>query len=129
MVLSVDVLVPCAAIGLLWGVTNAFMKRGVGAADDDGKGTVAKAGWVRQALGPFTRLSYVGPLLVNQFGSLLFYVTLGHADISVVVPLANSITFLFTAVAGRLLGEPAMGKRGYLGVALVLFGVFLLQQD
>ncbi|KAK3710164.1 hypothetical protein QZH41_010554, partial [Actinostola sp. cb2023] len=48
---------------------------------------------------------YMIPFLLNQSGSVLFYLTLASADLSLAVPITNSLTFLFTILTGKLLGE------------------------
>ena len=48
---------------------------------------------------------YMGPFLINQCGSVLYYLTLQTTDLSLSVPVANSLTFLVTAITGRFLGE------------------------
>ncbi|KPP57823.1 hypothetical protein Z043_124413, partial [Scleropages formosus] len=48
---------------------------------------------------------YLVPFLLNQSGSLIYYLTLASADLSLAVPLTNSLTFLFTLLGGALLGE------------------------
>ncbi|KFQ73880.1 Transmembrane protein 234, partial [Phaethon lepturus] len=50
------------------------------------------------------------PFLLNQGGSLLFYLTLASADLSLAVPLCNSLALIVTLVTGRILGEDIGGK-------------------
>lgn len=50
-------------------------------------------------------LQYLVPMTLNQLGSVLYFVTLQNTDLSLSVPLANSLTFIFTAFSGWLLGE------------------------
>lgn len=51
------------------------------------------------------RWQYLLPFAINQCGSLVYYITLGGADISMAVPIANSMTFMWTAVTEVLMGE------------------------
>ncbi|KFW88168.1 Transmembrane protein 234 [Phalacrocorax carbo] len=65
------------------------------------------------------------PFLLNQGGSLLFYLTLGSTDLSLAVPLCNSLALIVTLVTGRILGEDIGGKRmllTVLGVTLCVAG-------
>ncbi|POI34598.1 hypothetical protein CIB84_001648 [Bambusicola thoracicus] len=50
------------------------------------------------------------PFLLNQCGSLLFYLTLASAELSLAVPLCNSLALIVTLVTGRILGEDIGGK-------------------
>lgn len=45
-------------------------------------------------------------------GSVLYFLTLQNVDLSLSVPVANSLTFVFTAIVGCILGEklPNRGK-------------------
>ncbi|KFQ30273.1 Transmembrane protein 234, partial [Mesitornis unicolor] len=52
----------------------------------------------------------VVPFLLNQGGSVLFYLTLASADLSLAVPLCNSLAVIVTLVTGRILGEDIGGK-------------------
>jgi hypothetical protein len=44
-------------------------------------------------------------------------------EISLVVPIANSLTFIFTTLTGKLLGEAGINYETYLGMFFVLVGV------
>lgn len=55
---------------------------------------------------------YLIPFLINQIGSVIFIFVLQNADISLAVPVTNSLTFLFTAITGWFLGEKtALSKK------------------
>uniref|UniRef100_A0A8B9N6N9 Transmembrane protein 234 n=1 Tax=Accipiter nisus TaxID=211598 RepID=A0A8B9N6N9_9AVES len=60
--------------------------------------------------GPSRWETYMVPFLLNQGGSLLFYLTLASADLSLAVPLCNSLALIVTLVTGRLLGEDIGSK-------------------
>lgn len=76
-----------------------------------------------------SRLSYVCPFLFNQLGSVLFVYVLGNADLSLAVPLSNSLTFLVTTIAGWCLGEETTNKMTWVGAILVCAGVALCVAD
>ncbi|KFP00121.1 Transmembrane protein 234 [Calypte anna] len=65
------------------------------------------------------------PLLLNQGGSLLFYLTLASTDLSLAVPLCNSLALVVTVVTGRMLGEDIGGQRAVAGMLLTALGVTL----
>lgn len=74
---------------------------------------------------PVFFLQYMVPFLLNQCGSLLFYLTLASAELSLAVPLCNSLALVVTLVTGRILGEDIGGKRAVAGMLLTLLGVTL----
>ncbi|NXP46281.1 TM234 protein, partial [Heliornis fulica] len=67
----------------------------------------------------------VVPFLLNQGGSLLFYLTLASVDLSLAVPLCNSLALIVTLVTGKILGEDIGGKRAVAGTLLTILGVTL----
>ncbi|NXL97711.1 TM234 protein, partial [Tyrannus savana] len=67
----------------------------------------------------------MGPFLLNQGGSLLFYLTLASTDLSLAVPLCNSLALVVTLLTGRILGEDVGGKRAVAGMLLTILGVSL----
>ena len=58
---------------------------------------------------------------------MLYFFLLGDADISLAVPITNSLTFIFTMFSGMILGEDLMGRvsQNMLGLALVTVGLSL----
>jgi hypothetical protein len=89
--------VPVAClIGLIWGSTNPFIRRGSLAVEaaqqqQDGSSSSSSAkAWFIPAL--------CLPWLCNQLGSVLFVVLLGQADISMAVPVANAISIAANAL-------------------------------
>lgn len=72
----------------------------------------------------FLNWRYLLPFSVNQLGAVLYYLTISKADITLAVPITNSLTFLFTTLFGKLLGEP-ISHWTWLGMALVVCGVAL----
>ncbi|NWV09724.1 TM234 protein, partial [Ptilonorhynchus violaceus] len=65
------------------------------------------------------------PFLINQSGSLLFYLALASTDLSLAVPLCNSLALIVTLVTGRILGEDIGGKRAVAGMLLTILGISL----
>ncbi|KAK3092023.1 hypothetical protein FSP39_024503 [Pinctada imbricata] len=115
-------------VAVMWGGTNPFIKkgsRGIEAIKEDGK--------FRQTLSEliflFSNWKYLLPFLINQSGSVVYYLTLATADISLAVPITNSLTFIFTILSGRLLGEKINNIQTYIGMVLVLIGVLLCVSD
>ncbi|GAM26794.1 hypothetical protein SAMD00019534_099690 [Acytostelium subglobosum LB1] len=109
-------------VGIIWGCTNPLIKRG-----SEGVSAIKKEGALHQFIAEFiylwTKPSYVIPMLTNLSGSVVFFYTLSQADISLVVPISNSLTFLFTALMGMMLGEKTLGMKSYIGMLFILIGV------
>ncbi|XP_023159997.2 transmembrane protein 234 homolog isoform X1 [Drosophila hydei] len=117
------------AVGLLWGVTNPFIRLG-----SKGIETVKDTGSrYRNFLSELrmigSRLHYWVPFGLNQCGSLLYVWTLRSANITIAVPLANSLSFAFTAITGYLLGEQLPGKKIIIGTLLICCGSILMIYD
>uniref|UniRef100_A0A1A9V2L2 EamA domain-containing protein n=1 Tax=Glossina austeni TaxID=7395 RepID=A0A1A9V2L2_GLOAU len=108
-------------IGLLWGVTNPFIRLG-------SQGTARIKG---KSPGhyPLIELKFWIPFLLNQCASVLYALTLQNCSITTAVPIANSLNFLFTAITGNLLGEKAVGRKIILGAALVCLGSMVIVLD
>ncbi|XP_028251982.1 transmembrane protein 234 [Parambassis ranga] len=111
-------------VSVLWGCTNPFLKRGT-----EGIENVTKTNRVSQLLAEvkflFLNLKYLVPFLLNQSGSLVYYYTLSTTELSLAVPVANSLTFLCTLLTGRLLGEEFGGKQAVVGMFLTMAGITL----
>ncbi|NXF13823.1 TM234 protein, partial [Smithornis capensis] len=65
------------------------------------------------------------PFLLNQAGSLLFYLTLASTELSLAVPLCNSLALMVMLVTGKILGEDVGGKWAVAGMLLTILGVSL----
>ncbi|XP_059908784.1 transmembrane protein 234 isoform X2 [Gadus macrocephalus] len=111
-------------VAILWGCTNPFLKRGT-----EGIEHVKRTNKVLQVLAEvkflFLNLQYLVPFLLNQLGSLVYYFTLATTDLSLAVPVTNSLTFLLTVLTGKILGEEFGGKRAVGGMVLTMVGITL----
>ncbi|KAJ2780844.1 hypothetical protein H4R18_003213 [Coemansia javaensis] len=109
---------------LCWGFTNPFIKRGSAGVED-----IKRSGWARQVLAETwflaTRWQYVLALAINLSGSAVYYYTLGSADITIAVPITNSLALVFTVLAGMLVGERPPSPREALGMAGIVLGAAL----
>lgn len=103
------ILVSLIAVGLLWGCTNPFIKLGSQGIEKIDTGSAAKNVWLELKTLAL-RLKYWIPFLLNQSGSVLYVWTLQSCNITAAVPVANSLTFAFTAITGYMLGEKIPGK-------------------
>nr|XP_061799035.1 transmembrane protein 234-like [Nerophis lumbriciformis] len=111
-------------VSVLWGCTNPFLRRGTeGIEHVDKKGKVAQ--FLAEVKFLFFNLKYLIPFVLNQSGSLVYYYTLSTTDLSLAVPVSNSLTFLWTLVTGKLLGENLGGKQAVAGMFLTMVGITL----
>ncbi|XP_066144378.1 transmembrane protein 234 homolog [Euwallacea fornicatus] len=120
----------CALIGVgaLWGLTNPIIKKN-SVAIKEIKANSAITQFCLEIKYLLTHLGYIAPLIVNQLGSVLYFLTLQNVDLTLSVPLANSLTFIFTAVAGSYLEEKLPTKKVVAGSAFILFGTILCCYD
>ncbi|GBP56507.1 Transmembrane protein 234 homolog [Eumeta japonica] len=114
-------------VGVLWGVTNPFLKRGT-------RGLTAvkaksKFGQLKGELGVLANWKYLCPWLVNQCGSVLYVGAVRQARLSLAAPLANALAFAVTAVTGHWLGERPLGSGPLLGILLIVAGTSLCYLD
>eukprot|EP00112_Aurelia_sp_Birch-Aquarium-sp1_P020007 Seg506.3 transcript_id=Seg506.3/GoldUCD/mRNA.D3Y31 product="Transmembrane protein 234-like" protein_id=Seg506.3/GoldUCD/D3Y31 len=109
------------AVALIWGITNPFMKSGV-----QGLEKVKKSSLMKQLVAELWHLvkswRYMLPFLINQGGSLLFYIAISKTDISLAVPIVNSLTLVVTLITGSFLGEK-VNKSLVFGICMVMAGV------
>jgi hypothetical protein len=61
--------------------------------------------------GILSRPAYAVPLLLNITGSVWFFILIGKAELSLTVPITNSLAFLFT-VLGEWWAEKKVISRG-----------------
>ncbi|XP_064254727.1 transmembrane protein 234 isoform X3 [Passer domesticus] len=112
-----------ALAAALWGGSGPFLRAAAAAEEPRGRGRL------RQLLAELRRLCldrrHLVPVLLNQAGSLLFYLTLASTDLSLAVPLCNSLALVVTLVTGKILGEDIGGKRAVAGMLLTMLGVSL----
>ncbi|XP_011139156.1 transmembrane protein 234 homolog isoform X3 [Harpegnathos saltator] len=115
-------------LSILWGVTNPFIKKGAQGLEDV-KAMSVYGQFIQEILFLVTNLKYILPFLLNQCGSVLYYLTLQSTDISLAVPVSNSLTFVFTAITGWFLGEEKVHRNTYMGMILILCGTILCCWD
>ncbi|XP_028936260.1 transmembrane protein 234 [Ornithorhynchus anatinus] len=119
-------------VSVLWGVTNPLLKAGTAGLDavrSQGRGPGPGRGQLPQLLEEMKFLAlnykYMVPFLLNQCGSLLFYITLASADLTLAVPLCNSLALIITLGVGQFFGEDIGGKRAAVGLLLTISGLAL----
>uniref|UniRef100_G3TI20 Transmembrane protein 234 n=1 Tax=Loxodonta africana TaxID=9785 RepID=G3TI20_LOXAF len=114
-------------VAALWGGTQPLLKRA-----SAGLQQVHERTWAKQLLQEmktlFLNTEYLMPFLLNQCGSLLYYLTLAstdYPDLTLAVPICNSLAVVFTLVVGKVLGEDIGGKQAVAGMVLTVTGIAL----
>ena len=123
------------AVGLVWGATNAIMRRGALLWDQALKSSPNSSpnlSLVHRFLFSLTNWlkllsiwQYTIPFFINLSASATFFALLSHAPISVAVPVTNATTFSATAVFGMLLGEQTHVPSALFGTAVIILGLWL----
>ncbi|XP_015434307.1 PREDICTED: transmembrane protein 234 homolog [Dufourea novaeangliae] len=128
MTVSVESILCLAVVALLWGVTNPFIKKGAQGLENV-KASSKFGQFYKELTFLLTNLKYIIPFIINQGGSVIYFVMLGGTDISLAVPVTNSLTFVVTAITGWMLGEEKIHRSTYIGMTLVLSGTILCCWD
>ncbi|XP_050652434.1 transmembrane protein 234 isoform X3 [Macaca thibetana thibetana] len=109
MAASLGQVLALVLVAALWGGTQPLLKRA-----SAGLQRVHEPTWARQLLQEmktlFLNTEYLMPFLLNQCGSLLYYLTLASTDLTLAVPICNSLAIIFTLIVGKALGEDTGGK-------------------
>ncbi|XVF34877.1 hypothetical protein REPUB_Repub18cG0096300 [Reevesia pubescens] len=126
------------AVGLIWGATNAAMRRGALLWDQSLKSTHPPQRnnpphkFHQKLLNSFSNWltllffwQYSLPFFINLSASATFFAILSQAPISLAVPVTNATTFAATAVFGILLGEETRVAHALLGTGFIVLGVWL----
>jgi len=113
---------------MLWGSTNPLIRKGSKGIED-----IHRAGRIRQFLAEILFLAsnwkYMIPFMLNQCGSVVYYLTLASVDLSVAVPITNSLTMIITTLTGKMLGEGNINTGTFIGMLLVISGVTICVMD
>lgn len=118
--LSVLEVISLLLVGATWGCSNSFLQKGSteSAAATKGVSTVTTdrndiaqtKSWIdflTEQLYKFRHISVWLPYVINQFGSILFYITLSQTDLSIAVPTCNALALIFSiATSYFILKEP-----------------------
>ncbi|XP_053676282.1 transmembrane protein 234 homolog [Anopheles nili] len=115
-------------VAFMWGATNPFIKRGSSGYNELKADSKLGQIWLEVRF-LFSRWQYVLPLIINQLGSIVYVITLQRTELSITVPMANSLTFVFTAITARFLGERQSGWKIYCGMGLVILGTIICGID
>lgn len=118
-------------IGLSWGLTTPFLRRA--ALSFTPRTPESNLPRLQYHL---TRVSYTVvdllrrpdysiPLLLNMSGSLWFFLVVGSNELSLTIPITNSLAFIFTVLGEWWVEGKSIGRETGAGMALVLGGIAL----
>jgi len=123
-------------VGALWGCTNSFLKQEEedhadirNEARQQKRGEQGEKGLLSHLVKLLCNWRFIVPFLLNQSGSLLYYLLLGSTQLSLAVPICNATTFVFTLLTARFVrGEEQTGNPWLLacGVTCIVIGVGLM---
>ncbi|TKA30654.1 hypothetical protein B0A50_02374 [Salinomyces thailandicus] len=125
-------------VGIAWGFTTPFMRRAAVARDQRPKTprpflSDPKVSWVKRKvwavvyalLDLLKTPTYAIPLLLNVTGSVWFFLLIGQAELSLTVPITNSLAFLFTVMGEWWAEGKVISRDTWIGMAFVLGGIAL----
>ncbi|ETN41419.1 uncharacterized protein HMPREF1541_03354 [Cyphellophora europaea CBS 101466] len=122
-------------VGICWGFTTPFIRRAAVSytAPTHPSITDPSRSWIARqvakvfftVVGLVRKPSYAIPLVANLTGSIWFFLLVGQAELSLTVPITNSLAFLFT-VLGEYLAEGKLITRDtWIGMTCVCAGIAL----
>ncbi|KIH94491.1 integral membrane protein [Sporothrix brasiliensis 5110] len=124
-------------VGIAWGFTTPFIRR---AARDhkppphplleraDIQASTVKRrvyGAVFAVVDLLRNPRYAVPLLLNLTGSVWFFLLIGQAELSLTVPIVNTLAFLFTVIGEWWVESKVISRDTCIGMALSLCGIAL----
>ncbi|KAK9071267.1 hypothetical protein SSX86_009835 [Deinandra increscens subsp. villosa] len=123
------------AVGLIWGATNALMRRGALISDQQIQNKQSSSS-IKTHQNPILKTlidwynlllvwQYSVPFIINLSASASFFAILSDTPISLAVPVTNATTFAATAVFGMFLGEETRVGLTLFGTVLIILGVFV----
>ncbi|KAJ9499348.1 hypothetical protein LTR99_008677 [Exophiala xenobiotica] len=122
-------------VGICWGFTTPFIRRAAvnyippshPSITDPNRSwisrQIAKAFFT--VLGLLRSPGYAVPLLLNLTGSIWFFLLVGQAELSLTVPITNSLAFLFTVLGEWYAEGKLITKDTLLGMTFVCAGIGL----
>ncbi|KAF6830474.1 hypothetical protein CMUS01_07750 [Colletotrichum musicola] len=124
-------------VGLAWGFTTPFIRRAAKNHNPPPHPVLeterVKRSWLRSRLyGAFFGVldllrnpRYAAPLLINLTGSVWFFLLIGQAELSLTVPIVNTLAFLFTVIGEWWVEKKVISRDTMLGMVLSLSGIAL----
>ncbi|KAI1358371.1 integral membrane protein [Xylaria arbuscula] len=124
-------------VGIAWGLTTPFIRRAAKThnppphpllARDDVQGSWFKSkvyGTFFAVVDLLRNPGYAIPLLINLTGSVWFFLLIGQAELSLTVPIVNTLAFLFTVLGDWWVDKKVIDRNTWIGMILSLTGIAL----
>ncbi|OIW23496.1 hypothetical protein CONLIGDRAFT_131961 [Coniochaeta ligniaria NRRL 30616] len=124
-------------VGLAWGLTTPFIRRAARSHNPPphpilSSPAVASSFVRRRLYGAFFAATdllrnprYAVPLLINLTGSVWFFLLIGQAELSLTVPIVNTLAFLFTVIGEWWVENKVISRQTMVGMVLSLCGIAL----
>ncbi|KAI6781722.1 Transmembrane protein-like protein [Emericellopsis cladophorae] len=124
-------------VGLAWGFTTPFIRRAARTHTPPPHHTLdhpsIKDSWLKRKLyGAFFGVvdllrnpRYAVPLLLNLSGSIWFFLLIGQAELSLTVPIVNTMAFLFTVLGEWYVEKKVISRDTAVGMMFSLVGIGL----
>ncbi|KAM0557166.1 hypothetical protein ACHAPJ_005429 [Fusarium lateritium] len=128
-------------VGLAWGFTTPFIRRAAQSHNPPAhpvlESPAVQSSWLKSKVyGAFFAVvdllrnpRYAIPLVLNLTGSVWFFLLIGQAELSLTVPIVNTLAFLFTVVGDWYVDGKVISKDTAAGMALMLVGIALCVQS
>ncbi|KAG4440036.1 hypothetical protein IFR05_004486 [Cadophora sp. M221] len=128
-------------VGVAWGFTTPFIRKAARTHSPPPHpildSPAVKNSWVKSRLyGAFFGVvdllrnpRYAIPLVINLTGSIWFFLLIGKAELSLTVPITNSLAFLFTVLGDWYVDRKVISRDTWVGMALSLAGIGLCVQS
>ncbi|RGP62264.1 integral membrane [Fusarium longipes] len=128
-------------VGLAWGFTTPFIRRAAQSHNPPAhpvlESSSVQSSWLKSKMyGAFFAVvdllknpRYAIPLVLNLTGSVWFFLLIGQAELSLTVPIVNTLAFLFTVLGDWYVDGKVISKDTAAGMALMLVGIGLCVQS
>ncbi|KAI5462630.1 hypothetical protein BGZ63DRAFT_403838 [Mariannaea sp. PMI_226] len=128
-------------VGIAWGFTTPFIRRAARSHNPPAHPLLdspsVKSSWLRTKLyGAFFAVvdllsnpRYAIPLVLNLTGSVWFFLLIGQAELSLTVPIVNTMAFLFTVLGDWYVDGKVISRETGIGMGLMLAGIALCVQS
>ncbi|RKU46574.1 hypothetical protein DL546_004528 [Coniochaeta pulveracea] len=124
-------------VGIAWGLTTPFIRRAARTHNPPPHplldSPAVRSSFVKSKLyGAFFAVAdllrnpaYAIPLVVNLTGSVWFFLLIGKAELSLTVPITNTLAFLFTVIGEWWVEKKVISRQTMMGMILSISGIAL----